>query len=99
MRRDRLQPGAQLGSYRILVTELLAGAYNQQAIGLCVWALGVVGQTDDSHRLLKTLEHPPPGLWVDRTVMGTAYGGVGDIDRAIAWGRKGMEERARTCCT
>jgi hypothetical protein len=26
--------------------------------------------------------------------MGAAYGGLGDIDRAIAWYQKGMEERA-----
>ena len=26
--------------------------------------------------------------------MGNAYGGLGDIDRAIAWYEKGMEERA-----
>ena len=26
--------------------------------------------------------------------MGVAYGGLGDIDRAVAWYQKGMEERA-----
>jgi len=26
--------------------------------------------------------------------MGNAYGGLGDIDRAVAWYQKGIEERA-----
>ena len=82
--------GAECGK----VMELLSGAYNMQAMGICVWALGVVGQTDQARRLLQTLEHPPSGIWLDPTVMGNAYGGLGDIDRAIAWYEKAMEERA-----
>jgi hypothetical protein len=54
----------------------------------------VVGQTDEARRLLQLLEHPPPGIWLDPTIMGNAYGGLGDLDRAIAWYEKGMEERA-----
>src|SRR6185295_12959900 len=76
------------------VMELLSGAYHMQAIGSCVWALGVTGQTDQARRLLQTLEHPPPGLWLDPTVMGGAYSGLGDIDRAIGWYEKGLEDRA-----
>jgi len=82
--------GAECGK----VMALLSGAYNMQAMGICVWALGVVGQTDQARRLLQTLEHPPSGIWLDPTVMGQAYGAVGDVDRAIAWYQKGMEERA-----
>ena len=89
-RQMRQEVGAECGK----VMELLSGAYDMQSMGICVWALGVVGQTDQARRLLQTLEHPPPGIWLDPTVMGTAYGGLGDIDRAIAWYEKGLEERA-----
>ena len=82
--------GAECGK----VMALLSGAYNMQAMGICVWALGVAGQTDQARRLLQTLEHPPSGIWLDPTFMGNAYGGLGDIDRAMAWYQKGMEERA-----
>ena len=84
--------GAECGK----VMALLSGAYNMQAMGMCVWALGVVGQTDQARRLLQTLEHPPSGIWLDPTFMGSAYGAVGDIDRSIAWYQKGMEERSPT---
>ncbi len=76
------------------VMELLSGTYHMQAIGSCVWALGVVGQTEQTRRLFQTLEHPPSGIWLDPTVMGGAYSGLGDVDRAIAWYQKGLEERA-----
>ena len=84
------QVGAECGK----VAELLSGAYNMQVMGACVWALGVVGQTDQARRLLQTLEHPPSGIWLDPSVMGNAYGGLGDLDRAIAWYEKAVEERA-----
>jgi TolB-like protein len=76
------------------VMQLLSGAYDMQSIGTCVWSLSMIGQTDQARRLLQPLEHPPPGIWLDPTIMGSAYGAVGDIDRAIAWYQKGMEERA-----
>jgi hypothetical protein len=76
--------------------ELLSGTYYLQAIASCVWALGVVGQTGEARRLVQILEHSPPGIWLDPAVMGSADGALGDIDRAIAWYDKGMEERAPT---
>lgn len=82
--------GAECGK----VMERLAGTYDMQGIGTCVWALGVVGQTDQARRLLQIVEHPPSGRWLDPVVMGNAYGALGDMDRAIAWYRKGMDERA-----
>ena len=82
--------GAECGK----VMEQLSGTYHMQAIGSCVWALGVVGQTDEARRLVQTLEHSPSGLWLDPTIMGNAYGGLGDINRAIAWYEKGLEQRA-----
>lgn len=84
--------GAECGK----IMELLSGAYNMQAMGICVWALGVAGQTGQARRLLQTLEHPPSGIWLDPTFMGQAYGALGDIDRSIAWYQKGMEERSPT---
>jgi hypothetical protein len=84
------QVGAECGK----VAELLSGAYNMQVMGACVWALGVVGQTAQARRLLQALEHPPSGIWLDPTVMGGAYAGLGDIDRAIASYEKALKERA-----
>ena len=71
-----------------------SGGFNMQATGMCAWALGVAGKTDEARRLVQTLEHPPQGLWLDPMVMGAAYGGVGDIDRAIEWFEKGIQERS-----
>jgi TolB-like protein len=88
----RQEVGAECGK----IKELLSGAYNMQAMGMCVWALGVVGQTDQARRLLQTLEHPPSGIWLDPTFMGSAYGALGDIDRAFAWYQKGVEQRSPT---
>ena len=42
----------------------------------------------------RTIREPPSGIWLDPMVMGGAFGGLGDIDRAVAWYEKGMEERA-----
>jgi len=84
------EAGAECGK----VMEMLSGAYDMQAMGMCAWALGAVGQTDEARRLLRIVEHPPKGRWLDLTVMGNAYGAVGDVDRSIAWYQKGMEERA-----
>jgi serine/threonine protein kinase len=91
-KRMRQEVGAECGR----VVELLSGAYNMQAVGMCVWALGVVGETDRARRLLQTLEHPPSGIWLDPTFMGNAYGALGDIDRSIAWYQRGMEQRSPT---
>jgi hypothetical protein len=72
----------------------LQGNYNNQVIATCVWALGIVGETGEARRLLGILEQPPSGVWLDPAVMATAYASVGDIDRAIEWCEKGMQERA-----
>jgi len=76
------------------VIELLGPGYYNQAIGSCVWALATVGEMADARRLLDRLAHPPPGVWVDPVIMGNAYGGVGDIDRAMTWYQQGFDERA-----
>jgi serine/threonine-protein kinase len=76
------------------VMQLLGPGYYNQAMGECVWALGVVGLADDARRLLARLEQPPPGVWMDPAVMANAYAGVGDLDRAFAWCRRGVDERA-----
>jgi hypothetical protein len=88
------QMRAEVGVECEKVTKLLSGVYNNQAMGICVWALGVVGETNQARRLLQVLEHPPSGIWLDPAVMGNAYGGLGDIARATAWYKKGLEERA-----
>jgi len=85
------EAGAECGK----VMEMLSGAYDMQAMGMCAWALGAVGQTDEARRLLRIVEHPPKGRWLDLTVMGNAYGAVGDVDRSIAvpegYGRTGAQ--------
>jgi serine/threonine-protein kinase len=76
------------------VMGLIGNGYLNQAIGTCVWALGVSGDQDGALRLLARLEQPPPGVYVDPSIMGGAYVGVGDIDRAMTWYQRGFDERA-----
>jgi TolB-like protein len=76
------------------VMDLLSGAFVMQAIAACAANLGMVGQTTEARRLLRRLEHPPPGIWLDPVPMGVAYAGIGDIDRAIEWYERGLEERS-----
>jgi eukaryotic-like serine/threonine-protein kinase len=71
-----------------------AGGFKLQTTAMCAWALGIAGRTDEARRLVRILEQPPQGLWVDPAVMGVAYGGVGDIDRAVEWFEKAFEERS-----
>ena len=70
------------------------GAFSMQTTAVCVWALGSVGQTAEARRLILTLEHPPAGVWLDPAMMTSAYGGVGDLDRALEWFQRGIDERA-----
>jgi serine/threonine protein kinase/TolB-like protein len=76
------------------VMDLLSGAFVMQAIAECAANLGIVGQTTEARRLLRRLEHPPPGIWLDPVPMGDAYAGVGDIDRAVEWYKRGVDERS-----
>jgi serine/threonine-protein kinase len=76
------------------VMELLSGAFVVQPLGACAAALGIVGQTADARRLLQRLEHPPAGIWLDPVPMGDAYAGIGDINRAVEWYQRGLEERS-----
>ena len=76
------------------VMALLSGTYGVQPMGICGWALGTAGQTAQARRLVQALEDPPAGIWPDPVFIGNAYVGVGDIDRAVAWYQKGMEERS-----
>ena len=71
-----------------------SGGFNLQATAMCAWALGIAGKTGDARQLVQRLEHPPQGLWLDPVVVGNAYGGVGDIDRAMEWFEKGYHERS-----
>jgi hypothetical protein len=73
-----------------------SGAFSMQTTGLCVWALGVAGRTDEARRLLPSLEHPPAGVWLDPAIMASAYGGVGDIDRALEWTERGLTVRGES---
>ncbi len=76
------------------VMELLSGAFVMQPIAACAANLGVVGRTTEARQLLQRLEHPPAGIWLDPVPMGDAYAGVGDIDRAIEWYQRGLDERS-----
>ena len=76
------------------VERSLGGQYNMQALAVCAWALGSVGQHGEARRLLRIVERPPGGLWLDPAFMGNAYIGLGDTDEAVRWYQKGFEERA-----
>jgi TolB-like protein len=65
-----------------------------QSIANCAWAYATVGRTAEARRLLQRLEHPPEGAWVDPAVVAQVFGALGDRDQAMAWGRKGLEERS-----
>jgi hypothetical protein len=71
-----------------------SGGFNLQATAMCAWALGTAGRAGDARQLVQRLEHPPQGVWVDPVVMANAYGGVGDLDRAMEWFEKGFAERS-----
>jgi serine/threonine-protein kinase len=90
VKKQRADVRAECGK----VLAALAGTYNMQFLGMCAWAYGVAGDTDEARRLLRIVEHPPASEWLDPAVMSNAYGAVGDVDRAIEWCRKGLEERA-----
>jgi TolB-like protein len=88
----RMRPEVKAECDKVL--ELLAGAYYMQELGTCVGTLGIVGETDQARKILQVLEHPPSGWWLDPAVMAWAYLGLGDIDRAMSWVQKGVQERA-----
>jgi hypothetical protein len=71
----------------------LGGLYEMQPIATCVWAYGRVGRLGEARRLLGILERPPEGLWLDPSIMATAYAGLGDIDRSYEWAHRAIEER------
>jgi len=71
-----------------------SGAFSMQTTGVCAWALGLVGRTTQARQLIASLEHPPAGTWLDPGFMAPAYGGVGDMDRALEWMERGLNERA-----
>jgi len=70
------------------------GGFKLQATGMCAWALGTAGKTDEARRLVQVLEQPPAGFWLDPMVKANAYGGIGDIDRAMASFEQGFAERS-----
>jgi hypothetical protein len=78
------------------VMEQVGDVYVPRVIGQCVWALAAVGRTDQARHLLQRLEAPPPGMWVDPALMAQASVGLGEIDHAIQWSQKGIDERSPT---
>jgi serine/threonine-protein kinase len=76
------------------VMAILSGGYMMQPIAACVGELGRVGRTAEARRLLEKLEHPPADIWLDPVPMGEAFAGLGDVNRAVEWYRRGLEERS-----
>ena len=74
--------------------KMLGGAYAMQVIGTCVWASAAVGHTELARGLLRTLERPPTGVWLDPVIMSNVYAGIGDARRSLDWMEKGLEERS-----
>jgi tetratricopeptide (TPR) repeat protein len=89
-KRMTAEVGAECGR----VMDLLSGAYAMKPIAQCAWAYAAVGQTQDARRLLRILERPPAGVWLDPAVMASVYGELGDLDRAFDWLQKGLAERS-----
>jgi tetratricopeptide (TPR) repeat protein len=75
------------------VMTLLSGAFVMQPIAQCAAYLGLVGQVAEARRLVQRLEHPPAEIWLDPASMGDAYLGIGDINRAVEWYQRGLDER------
>jgi serine/threonine-protein kinase len=90
VKRMAAETGAECGT----VMKSLADALVVQSIGMCAWAYALVGETERARHLIQRLEHPPADVWVDPAVVAQAYAGLGDFDRAIAWCRKGLDERS-----
>jgi hypothetical protein len=90
VKRMAPEVGAECGK----ISKMLSGAYVMQIIGQCAWAHAIVGQTGQARRLLRVLENPPDGIWLDPVVMGQVYGGLGDLNRAMEWFQKGLDERS-----
>jgi serine/threonine protein kinase len=76
------------------VTEMLAGGFMMQPIANCAANLGTVGNTSEARKLIALLQHPPSVVWLDPEPMGDAYAGIGDETNAIAWYRRGLDERS-----
>ena len=90
VKRMAAEVGVECGK----VLKMIGGAYVMQLIGQCAWAYAAAGQTGEARRLLRVLENPPAGMWLDPAVMGEVYAGLGDINRAMEWYQKGLEERS-----
>jgi serine/threonine-protein kinase len=74
------------------VMDLLSGAYVMRPLAQCAWAYATVGQTDEARRLVRRLEQPPAGVWLDPASMSQVYAALGDTNRAMDWLKKGLEE-------
>jgi TolB-like protein len=70
-----------------------SGGFNLQTTGMCAWALGTAGRADEARALVERLEQRQ-SAWLDPAIMGSAYGGIGDLDRAFAWFERALQERS-----
>jgi serine/threonine-protein kinase len=71
-----------------------SGGFNLQTTAMCAWALGTAGRADAARALVERLEQRQEPAWLDPAIMGSAYGGIGDLDRAFAWFERALEERS-----
>jgi TolB-like protein len=76
------------------VMEILGNGFMMQPIAQCAANLGIVGETARSRKLLRRLEQPVSGTWLDPMPMGDAYASVRDVDRAVSWYQRGLDERS-----
>jgi eukaryotic-like serine/threonine-protein kinase len=76
------------------VLEMLSGAFMMQPVAVCAANLGTVGKTAEARKFVAQLQHPPSTVWLDPEPMGDAYAGIGDEANALAWYRRGLEERS-----
>lgn len=88
----RMKPEAVAECRRLM--EIQSGILMIQPIAECAASLGLIGERDEARRLLQRLERAPASVWIDPPSMGDAYIGVGDVDRAVQWYQRALEERS-----
>jgi TolB-like protein len=89
-RRMKAEASAECGK----LLKAIGDAYVMQLLGMCAWVYATVGEPQQARRLVRRLEPPPPGQWLDPAVMANVFGALGDADRAFTLLKKGMAEHS-----
>jgi len=75
-----------------------AYSYGDAALeGYAGWARAKAGRVDEALAIAEQLKARRVTGYVSAACIGQIYQGLGDMDEAIAWYQKGVEERAGHC--